>query len=116
MDPDTAHLLALACTAPPADPRILQLSPLPGNIYNMDQYYYYDPAANVSWGNFGAVLAFALVHGHPVVVHECPDIYAFQAAHPSAIVRSLNKVPPAILAWGLLFLSNARPLAPPAVN
>jgi hypothetical protein len=47
-------------------------------------------------------------------MHECPDIYTFQAAHPSAIVRQLNKVPPAILAWGLLLLSNAQPLAPPA--
>jgi hypothetical protein len=81
----------------------------------MDQYYY-DPAADVSQGNFGAVLVFAVAHGHPVVVHECPDIYAFQAAHPIAVVRPLNKVPPAILAQVLLLLSNARPLAPPAID
>jgi hypothetical protein len=49
-------------------------------------------------------------------MHECPNIYAFQAAHPSAIIHPLNKVPPAILAWGLLLLSNARPLASPAVD
>jgi hypothetical protein len=97
MDPNAARPLALARETPPAGPRILQLSPLPGKTYNMDRYNY-DPAANVSQGNFAAVLVFASVHGHPVVVHECPDIYLFQAAHPSTIVRSLNKVPPAILA------------------
>jgi hypothetical protein len=97
MELDAARPMVIAGTTPPAGPRILQLSPLPGNIYDIDQYYY-DPAADVSQGNFGAVLAFALAHGHPVVMHECPDIYAFQAAHPSTIVHPLNKVPPAILA------------------
>ncbi len=63
----------------------------------MDQYYY-DPAANFFQVIFAAVLAFALAHGHPVVMHQCPDIYTFQAAHPSAIVHPLNKVPLAILA------------------
>jgi hypothetical protein len=115
MDPDAAHPLALACMTLPARPRILQLSPLPGNIYDMDQYYC-NPAANISQGNFAAVLAFASAKGHPMVVYECPDIYAFQAPHPSAIVHPLNKVPPAILAQGLLLLSNAQTLAPPAVN
>jgi hypothetical protein len=115
MDPDNARPLALAYAAPPAGPRILQLSSLLGNVYDMDQYYY-NPAANVSQGNFGAVLAFALAHGHPVVVHECLDIYAFQAAHPSAVVHPLNKNPPAILAWGLLLLSNAQPFAPLAID
>ncbi len=62
------------------------------------------------------ILAFALAHGHPVRVHECLDIYAFQAAHPSAIVRPFNEVPQTILAWGLLLLSNAGTLAPPAIN
>jgi hypothetical protein len=115
MDPDAARLLALTRATPLAGPRIIQLSPVPGNIYGMDQYYY-NPAADVSQGNFGAVLAFALAHGHPVVVHECPDIYAFQAIHPFAIVRPLNNVPPAILAWGLFLLSKAQYLASPAIN
>jgi hypothetical protein len=115
MDPDAARPLALACATPPAGSRIIQLSPVPGNIYDMDQYYY-NPAADISQGNFGAVLAFVLVHGHPVVVHECPDIYTFQVAHPSAVVRPLNKVPPAILARGLLLLSKTQTLAPPVVD
>ena len=115
MDPDAARPLALACATPPAGSRIIQLSPVPGNIYDMDQYYY-NPAADISQGNFGAVLAFVLVHGHPVVVHECPDIYTFQVAHPSAVVCPLNEVPPAILAWGLLLLSKAQTLAPPAID
>jgi hypothetical protein len=104
MDPDAACPLDLACATSPASPRIIQLSPVPGNIYDMDQYYY-NPNANVSQGNFGEVLAFTLAHSHPVVVHECSEIYAFQAGHPFAIVRPLNKIPPAILAWGLFLLS-----------
>jgi hypothetical protein len=51
-----------------------------------------------------------------VVVHECLDIYAFQAAHPFAVVHPLNKIPPAILAWGLFLLSKACSLVPPAVD
>jgi hypothetical protein len=97
MDPDAACPLAIARATPLAGPRILQLSPLPGNIYDMDQYYY-DPTASFPLGNFAVVLVFASAHSHPVVVHECPNIYAFQAAHPSAAVCPLNKVPPAFLA------------------
>jgi hypothetical protein len=76
MDPDAAGPLALAHATPLAGPRILQLPPVPGNIYDMDQYYY-DPAANVFQVNFAVVLTFASAHGCPVVVHECLDIYAF---------------------------------------
>jgi hypothetical protein len=72
MDPDAARPLGLAI----AGPRIIQLSPIPGNIYNMDRFYY-DPAADVSCGNFGAILAFASAHGRPVIVHDCPNIYKF---------------------------------------
>jgi hypothetical protein len=51
-----------------------------------------------------------------VVVQECPDLYEFQAAHPSAVVRPLSEVPPAILAWGRRLLSEASNLAPAAVD
>jgi hypothetical protein len=110
MDPDAARPLGLAI----AGSRIIQLSPVPGNIYNADCFYH-NPAADVSRGNFGAILAFASAHGRPVVVHNCPDIYEFQAAHPSAVVCPVNKVPPAIIAWGLALLAlQAGSLAPPA--
>jgi hypothetical protein len=110
MDPDAAHPLGFAT----AWPRIIQLSPVLGNIYNEDCFYY-NPAANVSCCNFEAILAFALAHGRPVVVHDCPDIYKFQASHPSAVVCPVNKVSPAIIAWGLALLAlQAGSLAPPA--
>jgi hypothetical protein len=113
MDPDADHLLALACVDPTASPRIIQLSPIPGNIYDKD-HFYYNAAAVVSQDDFGAVLAFALAHSHPVVVHKSPDIHKFQAAHPSA--NPLGKVPLAIIAWGLALLSAAQTLSPPAVD
>jgi hypothetical protein len=117
MDPDAAVAppLALARAVPPAGPKILQLSPLPGNIYNTDCFFY-DPATNVSQGDFGAVLAFASLYGHPVVVHECPGIYEFQVAHPFAVIHPLSEVPPAILAQGRCLLSEASNLAPAAVD
>jgi hypothetical protein len=110
MDPDVAHPLGLAT----AGPRIIQLSPIPGNIYDADCFYY-NPTADISRGNFGAILAFSSAHGHPVVVHDCPDIYEFQAAHPSAVICLINKVPLAIIARGLALLAlQAGSLAPPA--
>jgi hypothetical protein len=33
MEPEVAHLLAVTLVAPMARPRIIQLSPVPGNIY-----------------------------------------------------------------------------------
>jgi hypothetical protein len=75
MDSDAAAapLLALACAVPPSGPKSLQLSPVPGDIYDTDCFFY-DPATNVSQGDFGAVLVFASLYGHPVAVHECPDL------------------------------------------
>jgi hypothetical protein len=117
MDPDAsaAPPLALACTVLPAGPKILQLSPVPSNIYNKDCFFY-NPTTNVSQGDFGEVLAFASLYGHPVVVHKCPDLYEFQAAHPSAIVHPLSEVHPAILAWGCRLLSEASNLAPAVID
>jgi hypothetical protein len=110
MDPDAtvAPPLALAHAVTLAGPKILQLSPLPSNINDTDHFFYV-PTANITQGDFGAVLVFASLYGHPVVVHGCPDIYKFQAAHPSAVVRPLSEVPPANLAWGRYLAS---PLSP----
>jgi hypothetical protein len=114
MESEVAHPLAVALAAPRARPRIIKLSPVPGNIYGADRFFY-NPAAIDSQGPLGAVLAFALDHGHPVVVHECPDIYKFQVAHPTVVVRPINKVPPGIVARGLALLSGAGSVAPAAV-
>jgi hypothetical protein len=114
MEPEAAHPLVVALAAPMARPRIIQLSPVLGNIYDAD-HFFYNPAAIDSQGPFGAVLAFTSDHGHPVVVHKCPDIYKFQGAHPTTVVCPINEVPPAIVAWGLALLSGAGSVAPAAV-
>ena len=114
METEAAHPLAMALVAPTAHPRIIQLSPIPGNIYNTDRFYY-NPTAVDGLGNLGAVLAFASAHGHPAAFHECPDIHKFQGAYPSAIIQPISKVPPAIITQGLALLSGAASLAPPAV-
>jgi hypothetical protein len=115
LDAAVAPPLALACAVPLAGPKILQLSPVSNNIYDMDCFFY-DPAANVSQGDFGVVLAFTSLYGYPVVMHKCPNLYEFQAAHSSAVVHPLSEVPPAILARGCCLLSESSNLAPAAVN
>jgi hypothetical protein len=114
MKPAAAHPLGMVLAAPTVGPRIVQLSPSPGNIYDVDCFYY-DPVANVSCGNFGTILAFATTHDHPVVVHECPDIHQFQSTYCSDIIHPINKVPPAIITWGLALLALGDTLAPRAV-
>jgi hypothetical protein len=99
MDAAVAPPLALTSGVSLAGPKILKLSPVPNNIYDMDRFFY-NPAANISQGDFGAVLAFASLYGHPVVVHKCPNLYEFQAAHSSAVVHPPSEVPPAILERG----------------
>jgi hypothetical protein len=120
MDPDASPPGAVATigvppAAPVVSPRIVQLFPLPGNVYKSN-YFFYNSTANVSQCDFGEVLAFASVHSHPVTVHDCPDIHEFQAAYPLASVCPLSEVPPAILAWGQFPLSKGGCLAPPAMG
>ena len=111
-DDNTPAAATVAAVA--ARPLIVQLSPIPGNIYDSDRFFY-DPAGIPSLGPVGAVVAFAATHGYPVLVHECPNIQDFQAAHPSAIIRPIGEVPPAILARGLSLLAGpSSPVALPA--
>jgi hypothetical protein len=91
MDPDASVLVLGLPMVPAVGPWILQLSTLPGNISKLD-HFFYNSAANVSQGDFGAVIAFASTHGHLVLVHDCPDLQEWQAAHPSAIVHPLSKI------------------------
>jgi hypothetical protein len=99
MDPNAldARVVLPTHLIPPIGPRVLQLSPFPGNIYNTNCFFY-NSATNVSQGDFGAVIAF--VQGHPVVVYECPGLQEFQATYPSAIVHPIPEVPPALLEQG----------------
>jgi hypothetical protein len=111
MDPnasDTGVALPLAVDThliPPFGPRILQLSPIPGNIYKSNCFFY-DCTADISRGDFRAVLTFASA--------QCPDLQVFQVTHPLAIVCPLSEVPLAILAWGGFLLSGGIVLAPPS--
>ena len=92
-----------ANTPPPAPvaaslsgPKIFVLSPLLSNKYNVD-WYFYSPAADVSEGDYAALLTFAAHYGHPLAIYQCPDIAAFQVSHPSAIIHPFSEVPPPIL-------------------
>ncbi len=66
----TPGTVAPSGTIPPVGHQIFQLFHFPGNIYE-SACYYYDSTADLTKGDFGAVLAFALAHSHPVTVHEC---------------------------------------------
>ena len=77
-------------------PKIFVLSNLPGNQFDVDRYFY-SPAADVSEGDYAALLAFAAHYGHPLAIYQCPNIAAFQVSHPSVIIHPFSKVPPPIL-------------------
>ena len=95
-------------------PKIFVLSPLPGNKYDVDRYYY-SSAADVSEGDYAALLTFAAHYGHPLAIYHCPDIAAFQVSHPSAIIRPFSELPPPILQRGreLRLSSSASAASPP---
>jgi hypothetical protein len=66
-------------------------------------------------GIFGAVLAFALTHGHPVAVHECPDLQEFQAVHSSPLIHLLAKIPPVLQECDRFLLASAMTPATPVM-
>jgi hypothetical protein len=55
-----------------------------------------------------ALLTFAVEHGHPITVHDSPDLAAFQVAHPLAVVHPFLEVPPTILCGGQDLLLASR--------
>jgi len=74
-----------AAAPPPAStaasligPRIFVLSLLPGNKYEVDRYFY-SPRADVTTGDYAALLAFATHYAYPLAILQCPDLAAFQA-------------------------------------
>ncbi len=95
---------APSAIAPPPAPaaafhsgtKIFVLSPLPSNKYDVDRYCY-SPAADVSEGDYAALLTFAAHYGHPLAILHCPDIAAFQVSHLLAIICPFSEVPPPIL-------------------
>ena len=88
-----------AAAPPPAStaasivgPRIFVLSLLPGNKYEVDRYFY-SPQADVTMGDYAALLAFATHYAYPLAILQCPDLAAFQASTPAAFVRPFDEVP-----------------------
>ena len=109
-----------AAAPPPAStaasivgPRIFVLSPLPGNKYEVDRYFY-SPRADVTTGDYTALLAFATHYAYPLAILQCPDLAAFQASNPAAFVRPFDEVPAPIIERGrALMLSSAASAASP---
>ena len=110
-----------AAAPPPAStaaslvgPRIFVLSPLPGNKYEVDRYFY-SARADVTTGDYAALLAFATHYAYPLAILQCPDLAAFQASNPAAVVRPFDEVPAPIFEWGrALMLSSAASVASPS--
>ncbi len=62
--------VATPSLTPLVGPRILELFPILGNIYE-SVHYFNDSAADFTQGDFAAMLAFAAAYGHPAVIHKC---------------------------------------------
>jgi hypothetical protein len=58
------------------------------------------PSADIKWVYIAALLAYAAEYGHPVIVHNCSDLVAFQAAYPLANVCPILEVSVALLQQG----------------
>ena len=103
-----------AAAPPPAStaasfvgPLIFLLSPLPGNEFEVDRYFY-SPRADVTTGNYAALLAFTTHYAYPLAILQCPDLAAFQVSNPTATVHPFSKVPPPIIERGrTLLISSA---------
>jgi hypothetical protein len=113
---------APAAAAPPpastaasfAGPLIFVLSPLPGNKYEVD-WYFYSPRADVTTGDYAALLTFTTHYAYSLAILQCPDLAAFQASYPAATVRPFSKVPPPIIERGrALLISSAVSTASPS--
>jgi hypothetical protein len=107
--------------APPhVVPLILQVSPLPGS--SDQEKYFYDASPDNRHDSFATARAFFSAQGHTVVVHECPDIAAFQAARPLGLaLHPLANFPPCVFTEGYetlqaLALAATAVLAAPAAG
>ncbi len=87
-----------AYNPPPIVPLILRAPPPPG--LSDPEEFYYDPLPDVTCGSFAAACAFFLAHGHQAMMLECPDLDAFTAASPGAVVHPLSTLPTLVLSKG----------------
>jgi len=87
-------------------PLVLQVSPLdPG----LDEFFY-DPYADLEYGDFAAARAVFIHHGHVVVFHDCPDVIAFQEIFPQVNIQYISSLPPGLLEEGYELLNSQRGL------
>jgi hypothetical protein len=104
----------------PVVPLVLQVSPLLGS--SDWEEFFYDPSPDDGHGPIAAARKFFSGQGHEVIVHACPDITTFQAAHPFAITLCpLGNLPPRVFTKGYARLQDlsiaaavAAPEFPPA--
>ncbi len=82
----------------PIRPLILQVSPPPGS--SDSEEYYYDPSPVVTQSSFAAAQAFFMANRHKAETLECPDLNAFFARSPGAIIRQLSKLPVLVFSKG----------------
>jgi hypothetical protein len=83
----------------PIVPLVLQVSPLPGSA-DWEEFFY-DPSPDICNGPFATAQESFLAQGHGVIVLDCPDIAAFQAAHSSgASFNSIAALPPWVFTEG----------------
>ena len=101
MDPTPPNPATTA--SPPASlaarPLIVVLSPPPARASGVDMYFY-SPSADVTEGDYAALLTFATRYGYPLAIYQCPDMASFLASNPTANVRPFAEVPAAIIARG----------------
>jgi hypothetical protein len=123
MDPDASESAAVppkfgvpVAAASTIGPMIFQFYPLPG-LPSEGDHFYYNQEVDLSCGNFAALVAYAAHYNLPLVVHACPNIAAFQVAHPRANICPFSKVSPRILSRGreLFALAHLAAQAAPVI-
>jgi hypothetical protein len=84
---------------PPVVLLVLQVSPLTGSTDREE--YFYKASPDDCNGPFAAARAFFSARGHVPAVHDCPNIAAFQAAHPFSLALSpLANLPSCVFVEG----------------
>ncbi len=84
--------------------------PLPG-ILTEGGNFYYDCIGDISSSNFATFLAYAAYYDHPMLVHNCPDLVAFQVDHPTAHIWPFSKLSPQIILREREVMALASPAA-----
>ena len=78
--------------------------------------FYYDPSPDITIGSFTAARAFFLANGHEVETIKCPDVSAFAAGFPGAIVRRLSDLLVLIFAEGVASSSTKTKPSPASLQ